>query len=372
MHFVVTANTSFNIANYRSGLVKRLLSEGHKVTVVAPIDDYTDQVHKLDCDFREIKLSQKGQNPLKECAVIFQYWRIFRELGPDAVFSFTAKSNLYAGIAARFCSITSLPTVTGLGVAFYGGALRLKIVKLLYRVAFKRAIKVFFQNPEDRLQLLSFHLVSQEQAELVGGSGVDATHYSFAPIPKCYEAKKTFLMVTRLLKQKGVEEFCNAAHTLSAKYPNAKFRIAGAFDEGNPDSISPKELEEFRRENTVEYLGHVRDVRPLISESNVVVLPSYYNEGTPRSLLEAGAMGRPLITTDHRGCRDTVLNNKSGFLIPPKCTDSLVVAMEKFIKMSHEEMEVIGQASHDFIVANFSESDIIDAYSFALMEASGT
>ena len=372
MHFVVTANTSFNIANYRSGLVKRLMSEGHRVTVVAPIDDYTDQVHRFNCGFREIKLSQKGQNPLRECLVIFQYWRILRELGPDAVFSFTAKSNLYAGIAARFCRIASLPTVTGLGVAFYGGALRLAIVKFLYRIAFKRATKVFFQNPEDRHQLLSFRLLSQQQAELVGGSGVDAEYFSPAPIPKYHKAKKSFLMITRLLRQKGVEEFCNAARTLSAKYPNVEFRIAGAFDEGNPDSISPMELEEFRRESTIKYLGHVRDVRPLISDASVVVLPSYYNEGTPRSLLEAGAMGRPLITTDHRGCRDTVLNNKSGLLIPPKCTDSLVLAMEKFIEMSHDEMEAIGRASHDFIVANFSESDIIDAYSFALMEASST
>lgn len=372
MHFVVTANTSFNIANYRAGLVKRLMNEGHKVTVVAPIDDYTDQVHKFDCGFREIKLSQKGQNPFIECLVIFQYWRIFRELSPDAVFSFTAKSNLYAGIAARFCSITSLPTVTGLGVAFYGGAQRVKIVKLLYRVAFRRAAKVFFQNPEDRHQLLSLRLLSQQQAELVGGSGVDANYFSFAPFSKCHEAKKSFLMITRLLRQKGVEEFCNAARTLSKKYPTVEFRIAGAFDEGNPDSISPKELEEFRREGTVEYLGHVRDVRPIISAATAVVLPSYYNEGTPRSLLEAGAMGRPLITTDHRGCRDTVLPNKSGFLIPPKCTDSLVSAMEKFIEMSFDEIEVIGQASHNFIVANFAERDIIDAYSFAVIEASST
>ena len=119
MHFVVTANTSFNIANYRSGLVKRLINEGHRVTVIAPIDDYTEQVHKLGCAFREIRLSQKGQNPFKECLVIFQYWLIFRELDPDAVFSFTAKSNLYAGIATRLCGITALPTVTGLGVAFY-------------------------------------------------------------------------------------------------------------------------------------------------------------------------------------------------------------------------------------------------------------
>lgn len=372
MHFVVTANTSFNIANYRSGLVKRLINEGHRVTVIAPIDDYTEQVHKLGCAFREIRLSQKGQNPFKECSVIFQYWLILRELDPDAVFSFTAKSNLYAGIATRLCGITALPTVTGLGVAFYGGAMRLKIVHFLYRVAFKRAAKVFFQNPEDRQQLLSFCLVSQKQVELVGGSGVDAEYFSLAPIPKYDEATKSFLMITRLLKQKGVEEFCNAAHTLSEKYPNVEFRIAGAFDEGNPDSISPQELEELRRESTVEYLGHVRDVRPLISEASVVVLPSYYNEGTPRSLLEAGAMGRPLITTDHRGCRDTVINNESGFLIPPQCTDSLVLAMEKFIEMSHNDLEVIGQASHDFIVANFSETNIIDAYSSALMEASST
>ena len=372
MHFVVTANTSFNVANYRSGLVERLMGEGHKVTIVASIDEYTDQVRKLGCDFIEIKLSQKGQNPFKESLVIFQYWRIFRALGPDVVFSFTAKSNLYAGIAARLCKISSLPTVTGLGAAFHGGLLRLRIVQLLYRVAFKRSAKVFFQNSEDKNQLLSFGLVSRYQAAIVGGSGVDPRYFALTPMPRDCEAKASFLMITRILRQKGVEEFCKAARTLSAKYPDAEFRIAGAFDEGNPDSISPREFEGFRNKSTVEYLGHVRDVRPLISQASVVVLPSYYNEGTPRCLLEAGSMGRPLITTDRPGCRDTVSNNKSGFIIPPRCTDSLVLAMKKFIEMTCDERASFGRASHDFVVANFSESDIIDAYGLALAEILST
>ena len=369
MHFVVTANTSFNIVNYRSGLIKRLIDQGHDVTVVAPADTYTEEIHGLGCDFQPLNMSQKGENPIAESVVIFRCWRALKVLKPDAVISFTAKNNLYMGIAARLCGINSLPTITGLGLAFQGGKLRLALVKLLYRVALKRAVNVFFQNPSDKETFLSSKLASQNQSVIVSGSGVNPDQYAFTPLP-AETQNITFLMVTRLLGQKGVKEYCEAATSIRKNHSGVDFLLAGPFDHDSHDSISEHQLERMLSNSPVQYLGYKTDIRSTIAQSHVMILPSYYNEGTPRVLLEAGAMGCPLITTDWPGCRDTVSQNKSGLLIPPRCAKSLSLAMEKFLNMPPRELQQWGNESHALITSKFTEAQVVEAYIQALTEPS--
>ena len=291
-----------------------------------------EQLCKINVVYKPINLERTGLNPLKDLRSFILIKANLRELKPDVVLAYTIKPVIYGSLAARSAGVPHIfSMITGLGYSFMAGGIKQKlvnkIVSKLYRVGLAGNEKVFFQNPDDLRLFCNQKLLDESgKAILINGSGVDIDYFSEA-LPCGTEP--VFLLIGRLLKDKGISEFIEAARMLKRKYPRVLFRIVGPFD-SNPAAFKPAEISTWQKEGIVEYLGEVADVRPVISSCSVYVLPSY-REGMPRTVLEAMAMGRPIVTTDAPGCRETVEAGQNGFLVPVKDAGALANAMERFI-----------------------------------------
>lgn len=278
----------------------------------------------------DIPLRRTGTNPLADAASLVALVRLIRKLRPDVTLPYTIKPVVYGTLAAWLAGVPRrFALVTGLGYAFTGerqGPVK-RIISLLYRFALAKAHKVFFQNPDDERLFRHIGLLpSRVRSVVVNGSGIDIESHRVQPLPA---GTPTYLMIGRLLGDKGVREYAQAAARVKQRHPNARFLLVGWID-ANPDAIAPDELDGWRQEGVIEFLGKLDDVRPAIAASTVYVLPSY-REGTPRTVLEAMAMGRPIITTDAPGCRETVIDGENGYLVPVKSVDALADAMLRFI-----------------------------------------
>jgi len=306
---------------------------GHKVICLGPEAGFEQPLQELGADYRQIPLHRTGLNPLKDVKTLFSLRKVLKEIKPDIVFSYTVKPIVYGSIAAHMAGVRRMyALISGLGYVFIGQTFKQRlltqIVAFLYRRGLKYNQVVFFQNPDDLHLFVSKSIVPKTvKPVLVNGSGVNIEKFAFAP-PKL--SPVTFLLIARLIKDKGILEYVESARLLKQKYPAAKCQLLGPLDI-NPAAITQEQLERWTKEGIIEYLGKTNDVRPYIADASVFVLPSFYREGTPRSVLEAMSMGRPIITTDAPGCRETVIDGKNGFLVSVKDVDALKSAMEKFI-----------------------------------------
>jgi glycosyltransferase involved in cell wall biosynthesis len=305
-----------------------------------------------------VPIQRSGLNPVADLALLARYRGLLKRLRPAAYLGFTIKPNIYGSLAAASLGIPAIPNVSGLGTAFIRSGPLQHVVKALYRIAFKRAPVVFFQNGEDRQLFVSRKLVRSDQARLLPGSGVDLERFKPVPLP---DGPPTFLLIARLLRDKGVVEFVEAARMLRTRLPTARFQLLGPIDEDNRTAISRGELESWVAEGAVEYLGSADDVRPHISAASAVVLPSY-REGMPRSLLEAAAMARPLVAADVPGCRDVVEDGVNGYLCTVRDRSSLACAMQRLAELPLPDRLVMGQAARRKVQARFNEEFVVQAY----------
>ncbi|MGZ2411615.1 glycosyltransferase involved in cell wall biosynthesis [Sphingomonas sp. F9_3S_D5_B_2] len=312
----------------------------------------------------EVNISRSGLNPFKDLALLLSYRRIIAEVRPAAYLGFTIKPNIYGCLAARFAGVPAIPNISGLGTVFIRGGLLGTVVSALYRIGLSRAPVVFFQNSDDLAVFIGRKLVRRDQARLLQGSGIDTDRFSPAPLPL---GPVRFLFIGRLLVDKGVREFVEAARVLRAGGSDARFQLLGALDEGNRTAISRAELDSWVAAGAVEYLGEAEDVRPFIADSHVVVLPSY-REGLPRSLLEGAAMGRPLIAADVPGCRDVVERGVNGFLCEARNAASLAEAMRKMLGLTTEQRAALGHAARERVQAKFNLSGVIAEYLRAIAD----
>ncbi|MGE4534740.1 glycosyltransferase family 4 protein [Halomonas sp.] len=335
--FVILAGYASSLVNFRGPVVKALCNAGLEVHAIAPglnEDRETQaQLEAWGAITHDVPMQRTGTNPVKDLKALRQLHILFREIKPDAVLGYTIKPVIYGTLAAWLATVPKrYALITGLGYAFTGearGKRRLiqRMVRGLYRQALKRADLVFFQNPDDQALFRQLGLLRQDaSSQVVNGSGIDTALFTQAPLPK---GAPSFLLIARLLGDKGIREYVAAAAQVREHYREAVFRLVGFIDE-NPDSITQTELDGWIAEGHIEYLGALDDVRPAIAECSVYVLPSY-REGTPRTVLEAMAMGRPVITTDAPGCRETVVEGDNGFLVPVKSVDALAEAMQRLI-----------------------------------------
>ena len=339
MTFLLIASFPDSLLHFRGPLLDALLARGLTVHVAAPDlpagSSMRQQLEARGLQVHDVPLRRTGMNPLADLATLLQLWRLMRRIQPDHVLSYTIKPVIYGSLAARLAAVPRrFALITGLGYAFQGqeegsdsrGLLR-SLVQRLYGLALGGTQKVFFQNPDDQALFRSLGVLrSKTPSCVVNGSGVDVAQYAVAPLP----VVPRFLLIARLLGDKGVREYVDAARRVRALHPDALFSLVGWVDE-NPDAIKQQELDAWVADGTVEYLGRLKDVRPAIVDCSVYVLPSY-REGTPRTVLEAMAMGRPIITTDAPGCRETVVDGDNGFLVPVKAVNELAAAMLRFIE----------------------------------------
>jgi glycosyltransferase involved in cell wall biosynthesis len=361
---VVAANAAWFITNFCGGLVRGLRQAGYEPVVVAPPDPLVEEsMRALGVRHYPVAIQRSGLNPLADLRLFFAYWRLLKRLRPTAWFSYTIKPNIYGSLAAGLNGIPAFPNVTGLGTAFIRQGPLQQVVMRLYRAVFRRVPLVFFQNEEDRQLFVERAIIKPGQAR-VAPLGIDLDHFAPAPLS---DGPPTFLLIARLLRDKGVVEFMQAARSLRAELPNAQFQLLGPIDEGNRTAIARAELDDWVRDGVVEYLGTTDDVRPFIAAATAIVLPSY-REGLPRSLLEAAAMERPLIATDVPGCRELVEDGSNGYLCRVRDPASLAAAMKRLAELPDEDRLAMGQAARKQVQERFSEEFLIRSYLNVLSE----
>ena len=354
-HILIISSELFSLINFRSSLIKYLIDCGHRVTALAPKEKYNneDSIQKfksMGVIFKSYSLSRTGLNPFKDYSSYKSICLVISKCKPDIVIAYTAKPVIYAGMAMRlFPKISFFPLITGLGYGFTeGDEVKRKLIRqlmiILYRKGLKNSKSIIFQNPDDEKLFYKLKIIFKNMSShIVHGSGVDLDLYPFSPLPK----KPIFLMLARLLIDKGVREYAEAARIVKAKFPKAIFQLAGRLD-SNPSTISSNELNFWINEGFIQYLGEISSVQKSITSCRFYVLPSY-REGTPRSVLEAMATGRPVITTDVPGCRETVIHGKNGLLVPPKNSKSLANAMIQLLEETDDKTQSMGRES--FILA---------------------
>jgi glycosyltransferase involved in cell wall biosynthesis len=356
---VLAYNTSWYVWKFRMPLIKALRDRGNEVIVLAPRDEYTDRIVSSGAAFCPIRLSAKGRNPFQEILTAVAFFRAYRKLCPDAVLHYTIKPNLYGSLAARALRIPAIGNVTGLGTLFdRKGGLR-AAVSLLYKAAFKRVQRVFFQNRDDLASFVGRGLVAGSRADLLPGSGVDLRR--FAPRPRS-PGPFTFLFLGRLLKAKGVEDLITASRILAKKLEGFRVVVLGKREEGDPGAANRRILELASAEGVVELAGNADDVRPFIAMADCIVLPSYYREGTPRSLLEAAAMGKPLIAADSIGTREPVRDGVNGYLCRPRDPADLAAKMLGIATLSEDARAAMGAASRRIAEERFDERIVTAKY----------
>ncbi len=346
MRFLLIAGYAESLIGFRKPLIEALLKQDVKVHVAAPelLENaiVIAELTELGVVAYDIPMQRTGMNPLADLKALIALWRLMRQIKPQYVLGYTIKPVIYGTLAAWLARVPKrFALITGLGFAFMGeeDGQRSKVralVQGLYRTALKRSHTVFFQNPDDEALFRQLNILSSAtQSCVVNGSGVDVAQFEVAPLST--GSAPRFLLIARLLGDKGVREYVQAAQQVKLRYPEAQFDLVGWID-ANPNTITQPELDRWIAAGTINFLGRLSDVRPAIAECSVYVLPSY-REGTPRTVLEAMAMGRAVITTDAPGCRETVVDGDNGFLVPIKDADALAQAMLRFI----EQPELIAQ-----------------------------
>jgi glycosyltransferase involved in cell wall biosynthesis len=368
---VISINASWNIVNFRSGLIRGLQQAGYRVVALAPRDAWSDRLGELGVEFQPIPMDRKGLSPTRDLALLWRYRRALRRLRPDAFLGYTAKPNVWGSLAAQSLGIAVINNVSGLGTAFIRGGWLGKVVSALYRLAFRRSATIFFQNDEDRDLFVAKRIVAPAKARLLPGSGVDSERFRPA-VDRAGDAFRpfAFLLIARLLRDKGVVEYVEAAREVRRTAPEARFRLLGFLDPDNRSAIARRELDSWVAEGLIDYLGQTDDVRSAIADSDCVVLPSY-REGLPRTLLEAAAMSKPLIATDVPGCRQVVRHEVNGLLCRVRDSASLAAAMLEMLLAPRERRDGWGKAGRAMVEAEYDERIVVERYLEALREALG-
>jgi glycosyltransferase involved in cell wall biosynthesis len=348
-------------------LIRALIENGHDVIAVAPSDEYVPKLISLGCRYVPMPMDNQGTHPGRDLILLWRFLRLMRSERPDVFLGYTVKPNVYGSLAARLLGILVINNIAGLGAVFIKEGWLVQVVRWLYRVALSRSTKVFFQNDDDRQLFIGGGLVRTEVTELLPGSGIDLNRYrpTLKPSVNTGDSKFRFLLIARMLRDKGVGEYVEAARLLSQRWPHAEFCLLGFLDVLNPTAISQAEMDAWAAQGFVNYLGVSEDVRDAIATADCVVLPSY-REGTPRTLLEAAAMARPIIATDAVGCREVVDDGVNGYLCKVRNAKDLAEKMAKMLMLPSELRYEMGLRGRAKMEAEFDEQIVIGKYLAAI------
>lgn len=359
MRIAIVINTSWNIYNFRMSLLQALLAEGHEVAAIAPADAYTPHLRAAGCGFEQVSMDS-STNPFKDMLLAWRLYQAYRRVKPDVVLHYTIKPNIYGTLAAHWAGIPAINNVSGLGTVFIKRDYVSNIVIQLYRYAFRFPAKVFFQNEDDRGLFLQHGLVQKEITELLPGSGIDLQ--KFTPVTGfSRNSPFIFLMVARVLYDKGIKEYVEASQLVRKKYPEARCQLLGTVDERSRSGVKRQQLEKWINTGAVEYLGSTDEVARIMAKADAVVLPSY-REGTSRALLEAAAMGKPLIATDVPGCREVVEHGVNGLLCQVRDAADLAAKMLQMLQIDDETLEQMGRSSRHIAESRFDDRFVIAKY----------
>ncbi|MBK8055109.1 MAG: glycosyltransferase family 4 protein [Saprospiraceae bacterium] len=354
----LVANSTWNIYNFRLNLIDKFLAEGMDVVVIAPVDEYLTYKEQYPTvrHYGLRMMDRDSTNPIKDIFLLLELVRKYKKIKPDIILHFTNKPNIYGGIAAKIVGIKSIAVVTGLGYAFINKGLVRAMMTWLYRISGGFHQKFIFENIEDRELFAELGIVSGDRAVSVKGCGVDTTWYH--PYPNGQVKDKTiFTFIGRLLYDKGIREFVEAARQIKANLQDVAFWVVGELDAENPATIDKDDLIKWVEEDIIYYHGFVKDVRPIIAESDCIVLPSY-REGLPRIILEGMSMSKPVITTLSAGCSETVDVGLNGFLVEIRNVEALKEAFIHFMHLSYQQRSAMGMAGRDKAINEFDDKKI--------------
>jgi glycosyltransferase involved in cell wall biosynthesis len=364
----LSINSAWNIVNFRAGLIRRLQEAGYRVVAIAPSDDAVERLNAMGVRHVPIAMDAMGSSPLRDALLLVEYWRILRRMRPAAFLGWTVKPNVYGSLAAQALGIPVINNVSGLGTAFIRRTLLTSIVSQLYRLAFRRSATVFFQNDEDQQLFLAERLAPAGRTALLPGSGIDLARFAPALEERGEDAPFTFLLVARLLRDKGIVEYVEAARMVRTAGRAVRFQLLGFLDVANRSAVSRAEVEAWQAEGVIEYLGHADDVRPFLHTADCVVLPSY-REGMPRTLLEAAALAKPLIATDVPGCREIARAGRNAIMAKVADARSLADAMLAMLDLPPERRRELGRQGRRIAEEEFDERFVADRYLDALRRA---
>ena len=359
MKILIFSKSTWNIVNFRKNLIKKLLAQGFEIYILSSIDASEKKLIEMGCKIFPLKIRNKQTNIFFDILLLFKILKVYKLIKPNIILNFNIKPVIYGSLIARLLRIPNINMITGLGTVFIANNFLTKIVKYLYYISLKKTNMVFFQNLDDRKYFLDNNLVHKDLTNLIPGSGIDTKHYKLSKYPE--NQTITFLLISRILWDKGIKEYIDAARFFKLKYHNVNFQLLGPVEKEVKSEISLEQIKLWEKEKLIDYLGFCEDVRPFIQKSHCVVLPSY-REGTPKSLLEASSMGRPIIATDTVGCREVVENNINGYLCINKNSLSLIKSMERFMLLSLEEKISMGIKGRIKVEKEFDEKFVIDSY----------
>ena len=342
------------IYNFRLELVERLIADGHQVVISSPYGERIEDLKALGCEYRPIAISRHGMNPVQELKLLKDYIALMKEVKPDIVLTYTIKPNIYGGMAAALLGIPYVANITGLGTAVEKGGLVQKITVMLYRLAFVKVQRVFFQNEENR-QFFADRKIAVKKHGMLPGSGVNLQRF----VPLAYPEGNTteFVFISRIMKEKGADQYLDAAEAIREKYPDTVFHVCG-FCEDDYEA----RLKELQDRDIIVYHGMVRDVKEVLAKTHCTIHPTFYPEGISNVLLESCACGRPIITTDRAGCREVVKDGVNGLVVKQRDTEDLIAKIEAFLSCSFEQRRAMGLAGRKKVEREFDRQIVVEAY----------
>ena len=360
---LINLNTTWNIYNFRLSLIKSLQANGYIVAALAPNDNYVAKLEKLGVKCFHISLNAKGTNPFRDIYLVYKYYKIFKQLKPTVILSYTIKPNIYGNIAAKLLNISTINNISGLGTLFVKTSLATYIGMFLYKLSLASSAHVFFQNKDNQQLFIKNKLVKSSITSIIPGSGVNIQKFSC--VRNKNEGNK-FLFVGRLIADKGVFEYLDAAVSVLQKYPEKEFLLVGELGYNNKTALSQEQLDNYiNKYPQIKYLGKTNDIVSLLKSVDVMILPSY-REGLSKSLIEAAAMSLPIITTEAPGCRDVVKVNHNGFLCKIKSSICLSDVIKKIINLEPDKRLQMGLNGRKIVKENFEETIVINHYLKAL------
>lgn len=362
---LLAINFDEGLYNFRRELLESLLAAGYEVHIAVPAGEYRGRLQQMGCIFHDTALNRRGTNPLQEIILLRTYSGILDTVRPDVVMTYTIKPNVYMGILCGHKKIPYLTTITGLGTAVEGSGLLQRLTRRLYKTALKRAAIVFFQNEANK-KIFENMGAALGRHRMLPGSGVNLRHFTCQPFPEGDTVG--FLFISRIMEEKGIGQYMDAAEAVCKNHPETRFRILGFLEE---DYKERERFERLQREGVIAFIGSVEDVIPYIRDSQCTVHPSYYPEGMSNVCLESAACGRAVITTDRPGCRETVQDGKSGFLVREKDSKDLISKIEQFLSLSLEARMEMGKAGRRYMEKRFDRDLVTARYLEAVDEITG-
>tara|TARA_Y100000768_G_scaffold388767_1_gene386975 strand:- start:958 stop:2091 length:1134 start_codon:yes stop_codon:yes gene_type:complete len=353
-------NATHHVLLFKAELIKSIKKNGYRVVVLASVDNYTEKLKEIVDEFHEIKLDSSGVNPIKDTYLIFQIYNICKIIKPTAVLNFTIKPVIYGTFVARLLGgVPVINTITGLGTAFISTGFTNKVAKCFYKFTFKHSHLVFFQNPDDQQFFKELNIISRDNTKLVSGSGVDLV--KFKPIKNKKRENIKILFIGRIIADKGIYELIESAKIIKKEYSNVTFILMGMLGVKNRTSISKNEVDNWVNNGLIEFVPFKDDIRCILGDSDLVVLPSY-REGTPKTLIEAASMGKPIIATNVPGCREVVIDEVNGFLCQVKNSASLANKIKKFIELDYSRKIEMGKKSRELAEEKFDIIKVNNCY----------